>query len=201
MAFLDNEGSITIDAVLTVSGRKRLAAGDGTFNISAFALGDDEINYSLYNRTHASGSAYYDLEILQTPVLEAFTNNASSMKSKLISIPRTNLLYLPVVKLNLLNDARGQHTSGSFMIAVDKDTESRFGTVKGVMFGENPGEGGTIIRIDQGLDTTEISPTFTIDADLVETQYIIVKLLKIAQGISHKIFTVVQIQLVHYIAH
>ena len=173
MAFLDNSGDIILDAVLTDTGRMRLAKGDGSFKISKFALCDDEINYSLYNRSHASGSAYYDLEILQTPVLEAFTNNASSMKSKLVSIPRTNLLYMPVVKLNLLNDARAQHSSGSFMIAVDADTESRFGTVKGMMYGENPGEGGGVIRCDQGLDTTEISPTFTIDADLVETQYII----------------------------
>ena len=74
MAFLDNSGDIILDAVLTDAGRRRLARGDGTFNISKFALGDDEINYRLYDPAHTSGSAYYDLEILQTPVLEAFTS-------------------------------------------------------------------------------------------------------------------------------
>ena len=65
MAFLDNSGDIILDAVLTEAGRRRMA--EGNFKITKFALGDDEIDYSLYNKNHASGSAYYDLEILQTP--------------------------------------------------------------------------------------------------------------------------------------
>ena len=100
MAFLDNSGDIILDAVLTDTGRLRMAQGDGSFKISKFALGDDEINYSLYNKNHASGSAYYDLEVLQTPVLEAFTNNTSNLKTKLVSLSRTNILYMPVLKLN-----------------------------------------------------------------------------------------------------
>jgi hypothetical protein len=103
MGFLDNSGDIILDAVLTDTGRLRLAQGDGSFKISKFALGDDEINYALYNKTHASGSAYYDLEVLQTPILEAFTNNTSNLKTKLVSISRTNVLYMPVLKLNLVS--------------------------------------------------------------------------------------------------
>ena len=57
MAFLDNSGDIILDAVLTDTGRKRLARGDGSFNVAKFALGDDEINYELYDKNHASGSA------------------------------------------------------------------------------------------------------------------------------------------------
>ena len=100
MAFLDNSGDIILDAVLTDTGRMRLAKGDGSFKIVKFALGDDEINYGLFDKNHASGSAYYDLAIMQSPVLEAFTNNTSILKHKLMSFPRTNLLYLPVIKLN-----------------------------------------------------------------------------------------------------
>ena len=92
MAFLDNSGDIILDAVLTDTGRMRLARGDGSFKIAKFAFADDEIDYGNYNKNHSSGSAYFDLEIMQTPVLEAFTNNTSSMKSKLISISRTNPL-------------------------------------------------------------------------------------------------------------
>ena len=179
MAFLDNSGDIILDAVLTDTGRFRLAKGDGSFRITKFALGDDEIDYSLYNKNHANGSAYYDLEILQTPVLEAFTNNTSLLKSKLVSIPRTNLLYLPVIKINeIYNTNNARHSTGAFIVAVNKDTEEALGTntagnaVSGIMYGENVGA-GTVIRCDQGLDTTEISPAFTIDADLVETQYIV----------------------------
>ena len=101
MAFLDNSGDIILDAVLTDTGRLRLAQGDGSFKITKFALGDDEINYENYNKNHTSGSAYYDLEILQTPVLEAFTNNTSNLNSKLMSIARTNILFMPELLLNL----------------------------------------------------------------------------------------------------
>ena len=168
MGFLDNSGDIILDAVLTDHGRKLLAKGDGSFQITRFALADDEINYTLYNTSHASGSAYYDLEILQTPVLEAFTDNAGSVKSKLISYGSMNLLYLPVLKINQIE--KKMHASGSFMIAVDRETEgtandntysvaldSAGGSVDGVLKGESL-SGNNFIRIDQGIDSTEISP-------------------------------------------
>ena len=136
MAFLDNSGDIILDAVLTDTGRKRLARGDGSFRIASYGFGDDEINYALYNRQHPSGSAYYDLEILKTPILEAFTNNMSSMKSKLLSISRTNLLYLPIIMLNdnALNTGKfGKNSADAsafgknlFVVAVDQDTVNMF---------------------------------------------------------------------------
>jgi len=78
MAFLDNSGDILLDAVLTDTGRKRMA--EGTFRITKFALADDEIDYSLYNYDDVRGTAYYDLDILSSPVLEAFTDNAAGLK-------------------------------------------------------------------------------------------------------------------------
>ena len=186
MAFLDNSGDIILDAVLTDTGRARLAKGDGSFRIAKFALGDDEVDYGLYRNNnhpegaHPSGSAYYDLDILMTPVLEAFTNNTSSMKSKLISIPRTNLLFLPVMKINEMGSSasRMEASTKAFLCAVDKDTEDAFGYIgdntlrEGVMFGENT-TAGSFCHVDQGLDTLEISSRFVIDHDLNETQYII----------------------------
>jgi len=176
MAFLDNSGDILLDAVLTDTGRHRLAKGDGTFRITKFALGDDEINYGLYDKNNVSGSAYYDLNILQTPVLEAFTNNTSLMKSKLISIPRTNLLYLPILMANTLPTApENIHftdgVSSMYLVAVDSATEAKASTAA-VMFGANVSVGRNM-RVDQGLNTTEIPYTFPLDADLVETNYIV----------------------------
>ena len=174
MAFLDNSGDIILDAVLTDTGRYRLAKGDGSFRIAKFALGDDEINYRLYDKNNTSGSAYYDLSILQTPVLEAFTDNAAGLKSKLMTISRNNLLYLPVLKLNDTFTNTGKFTNGCFMVAVDTTTESLLtGSIAGVIKGVNGGQNGNFIRIDQGLDTQELAPTQRIDADLLETQYII----------------------------
>lgn len=194
MSFLDNSGDIILDAVLTDTGRFRLAKGDGSFKIVKFALGDDEINYASYDKNNASGSAYYDLEILQTPVLEAFTNNTSTMKSKLISIPRTNLLYLPVMKLSgpgaaATSGSTSGEFNGVFAVAVDQRTVGESNTVgmiassgtmgeaaniKGVLNGNTPNDvSPNFIRVDQGLDTGEISSNYAIDADLKETQYII----------------------------
>ena len=92
MAFQNNSGDIILDVVLTDEGRRRLAMGDGSFEITQFALGDDEINYALFET--GSTTALQDLSILQTPILEAFTNNTSMMKTKLLSLPNPDLLYL-----------------------------------------------------------------------------------------------------------
>ena len=121
MGFLDNSGDIILDAVLTDLGRKRLAEGNGRFKITKFALGDDEIDYGLYDKNHPSGSSYYDLNILQTPVLESFTNNMSSMKSRLLSYSRSDLLYLPVI---LTNTDLQPFLSGlsSYVVLVDETT-------------------------------------------------------------------------------
>lgn len=171
MAFLDNSGDIILDAVLTDTGRFRLAKGNGSFKISKFALGDDEIDYSLYDRNNISGSAYFDLNILQTPILEAFTNNTSTLKSKLLTITRTNLLYLPVMLLN--TDTRYvRQASNVFLIAADTDTINSLGdaTVEWIDGVENTRKS---IRVDQGLDTIQLSDQGTIASDLRETQYII----------------------------
>jgi len=177
MAFLDNSGDIILDAVLTDTGRFRLAKGDGSFNVRFFAVGDDEINYTLYNKNHASGSAYYDLEIMQTPVFEAFTNNTSTMNSKLLSIPNARLLYLPTIKINdkLVNNSSTNSNNSGFAVAVTNDTYKNINSGSspvGVMNGEIPGPDQKI-RLDQGLDTDFFSWTFNIDIDLKETQYIV----------------------------
>ena len=189
MAFLDNSGDIILDAVLTDTGRMRLAKGDGTFKITKFALADDEINYNLYDKNNPSGSAYYDLQIMQTPVLEAFTNNASSVKSKLLSISRDDLLYLPMLKLYNLEASYQQFNLGTsedtFIIAVNdttvraingsagSDADDTSTTGLGIINGSRILGTGARIRVDQGLDTTEISKDLSLDPDLRETQYLV----------------------------
>jgi hypothetical protein len=99
MAFLDNSGDIVLDAVLTEIGRRKLARGV-PLNIQQFALGDDEINYANYNKSHPDGSAYYDLEVLQTPILEAITGKPAAINHGLLKFTnRFDILYLPQIKL------------------------------------------------------------------------------------------------------
>ena len=172
MAFLDNSGDIIIDAVLTDTGRYRLAKGDGSFSIAKFALGDDEVDYALYDATASSGQQ--DLEIMQTPILEAFTNNGSSMKSKLVTIPRNNILYMPVLKANDTKQDALNDTLNMYVVAVDEATENKTtqSAATPYLFGENI-TAGKSLRIDQGIDNNAISPKFSIESDLLETQYII----------------------------
>ena len=196
MGFLDNSGDIILDAVLTDLGRERMARGDGSFKIAKYAAGDDEIDYGKYERNNVNGSAYYDLEILKTPILEAFTDNAGQLKSKLVTIPRNNLLYLPILKLvnGELND--GEITSENatlsddnvMYVTVDLDTSTVKGTGgaasatkdlytrKGVIRGDgiiSTNKNTSMIVIDQGLNTVDLPQSSDLDLDLKETQYIL----------------------------
>jgi len=87
MGYLNNS-VITVDAILTKKGRELLARGDGSFRITQFALADDEIDYTLYNPSHPSGSAFYGEAIENMPLLEAFPDETQIMKYKLSTLPR-----------------------------------------------------------------------------------------------------------------
>ena len=87
MGYLNNS-VVTVDAILTKKGRELLARGDGSFKITQFALADDEIDYTLYNPDHASGSAFYGQAIENMPLLEAFPDETQVMKYKLATLPR-----------------------------------------------------------------------------------------------------------------
>lgn len=97
MAILDNS-TVTVDAILTKKGRELLARNDGSFQITQFALADDEIDYTLYNPNHPSGSAFYGEAIEAMPMLEAFPDEAQIMKYKLVTLPR-GTSKLPVISL------------------------------------------------------------------------------------------------------
>ena len=87
MGYLNNS-VVTVDAILTTKGRQLLAQNDGSFQITKFALADDEIDYTLYNPSHPSGSAYYGQAIEGMPLLEAFPDETQVMKYKLTTLPR-----------------------------------------------------------------------------------------------------------------
>jgi hypothetical protein len=87
-----------IDAVLTDLGRKFIAQNDGSFSVTKFAAGDDEVDYALitqFGRTN--GTAKIEKN---TPVFEALTNQQFSQKFRLISVSNPNLIRLPNLQLN-----------------------------------------------------------------------------------------------------
>ena len=97
MAYLNNS-VVTVDAILTKKGRELLARGDGSFRITQYALSDDEIDYTLYNTSHPSGSSYYGEAIENMPLLEAFPDETQIMKYKLVTLPR-GTARLPILDL------------------------------------------------------------------------------------------------------
>jgi hypothetical protein len=98
MAYLDN-AEITVDAILTKKGRQKLASGQ-SLNITKFALGDDEIDYNLYEPAHPKGSAFYDAAILSIPVTEANPDETQVLRYKLVTLPK-GTVKIPVVSLGI----------------------------------------------------------------------------------------------------
>jgi len=197
MAFLDNSGDIILDAVLTDAGRQRMARGE--FKIVKFAFGDEEVNYELFSGNHPSGSAFADVEIMQTPILEAFTNNTSLMKTKLISLNRNNILYLPILRVNQNPDRRIQRDvrktsqavstadgmnfpNGWYMLA-DRATRdhievgSAAAFEAGILMGQvaqNAQRDQRHVAIDQGIETGNRVPMDTpMPDDLMESAFLI----------------------------
>lgn len=110
MAYLNNT-VVTVDAILTTKGRELLARNDNSFRITQFSLADDEIDYSMYNPNHPSGSAYYGQAIQNMPLLEAFPQETQTMKYKLVTLPRGTAV-LPIIKISQPSIELGQTETG-----------------------------------------------------------------------------------------
>ena len=121
MGYLNN-AVITLDAILTTKGRQLLAKNDGSFKITQFALADDEIDYTMYNPIHPSGSSYYGEAILNMPLLEAFPQETQIMKYKLVTLPR-GTAKLPILDLGYSKITLKQGSS----LALSPQTLNYFG--------------------------------------------------------------------------
>jgi len=154
MAYLDNT-TITVDAILTKKGREKLAAGQ-PLNITQFALGDDEIDYTLYDAGHPKGSAFYDNSILKTPILEASPDETQALKYKLVTLPK-GTTKLPVVSINVTT-VSAKTTGGQYPINPSTSPAgNKNGGYTAVLGNKNA---GTIVG--EGLaNVTTTSTTFT----------------------------------------
>jgi hypothetical protein len=165
MAFLDNSGDIILDAVLTDLGRQRMA--QGKFKISKFTLGDPEIDYALYNKSHPSGSAYYDLEIMQTPIFEAHTDCCAC--HGLTSLNNADLLYLPTLKRNtstqIGNAVKSSSKTTDVIYVADTDADTTTALLASTELGAydyfivSNQKTGQAVVMETGLDTEDISAT------------------------------------------
>jgi len=187
MAIL-NPTTVTVDAILTTKGRQLLARNDGSFQITQFALSDDEIDYTLYNPNHPSGSAYYGQAIETTPVLEAFPNDTQIMRYKLVTLPR-GTAKLPVINvgynsitikqgasltitpqtLNYLGATSTFESSGYTVTVADGRLLSSFqGT--GITT-TTPGTNTLNTTTGATLSVTQVGTSFTITGTTINTLY------------------------------
>ena len=87
MGYLNNS-TRTLDAILTKKGREILSTG-GNFTVTQFALGDDEIDYGLWDTTHTQGTDFYGEAIDNLPMIEANPDETQIMRYKLVTLPKS----------------------------------------------------------------------------------------------------------------
>jgi len=183
-----NGVTVTVDAILTKKGRELLARNDGSFQITQFALSDDEIDYTLYNPNHPSGSAFYGEAIQAMPILEAFPNDNEIMKYKLITLPRgtsaipaLNVGYQSITlkqgasiaitpqTLNYLGATSTFEQDGYIATIGDVRTTSNF-TGVGINTAEATQLNGTV-TVGTNVSKTVIGTTINITATTVNTLF------------------------------
>jgi hypothetical protein len=125
MGFLDGTtNNIIIDAVLTKYGRQALARNDGSFSIVKFALGDDEVDYTLVKQ--------YGIDVgkekieKNTLVLEAQTGENLAIKYKLVSVSNASVIYVPKLTLvtSLSNNVLSLLTSRTSSLVLQQTMSS-----------------------------------------------------------------------------
>jgi hypothetical protein len=149
MAYLDNN-SITINAVLTKKGREVLAKSGG-LNITAFALSDDEIDYTQYNPNHPLGSAYYDIALRNTPVMEPITDESQLMKYKLVTL-NEGVSAVPAISVAQSN------------ISVDRDYTGEISISPSTNPTYNVTLGYTAIIANKNVGTLVVTETNSLDS-------------------------------------
>jgi hypothetical protein len=83
-----NKSTVTVDAILTKKGRELLARGRSAFQITQFAVADDEVDYGLYDPAHPLGTEYYGSAIENMPIVEASPDETQNLRYKLVTLVR-----------------------------------------------------------------------------------------------------------------
>jgi len=170
MGYLNNN-TVTVDAILTKKGRELLARNNGSFRITQFSLADDEIDYTLYNPNHPSGSAFYGEAIENMPILEAFPDETQVMKYKLLTLPR-GTAKLPVIEVGYTTITLRQGAS----LSITPQTLNYLGTdstFESSGYTATIGDSRTLSRFEGvGVNTTDaatLNTTTTIGTNVSRT--------------------------------
>jgi len=177
MAYNDTSDSIIINATLTEKGKKLLSRG--RFKVAKFALGDDEIDYSLY-RPDTRDEADYFPALLNTKIFEAYKNKNKNIQFGLDSHDsgilylstevieelepnlHANLEYLPVLKLNNKLSYSPTLRDDRYYVSVnDETTRKVIESVTSFKFLQANNYDTVKIVVESGIDQSLITPTIT----------------------------------------
>ena len=154
MAFKKTSGTIVIDATLTERGREKMAKGE--FLVSKFALGDDEINYELFNK-----EIIYDEDTLQAPEtlpsLEAYSNRTANIHYGPTTHITNGILYLPELVINNKLDFCPDLRDDVYYVSVNDETSEKLNSIfaNSLKFLEAGKIEKTKVVIESGLNTDE----------------------------------------------
>tara|TARA_Y100000592_G_scaffold90581_1_gene149374 strand:- start:3990 stop:4985 length:996 start_codon:yes stop_codon:yes gene_type:complete len=146
-------GDLIIDAVLTDIGRKKLIRGD--LEIVSFGLGDDEIDYSTYNRTSCTDDF---TKITDTPTLEAYGNGPVNIQYGLLSMPRDDFLYVPKIHINEIIEPVAKRYKNRYYLAINEETVNKIKQDIGAEYIlQNDKSTHKYILVESGMDFPETS--------------------------------------------
>jgi hypothetical protein len=169
MGWLDNStNNIILDAVLTDYGRQQLASANNSFNITHYALADDEVDYRMIKKYgRAVGKEKIEKN---TPVFEALTNPSISLKYRLIGRENDgtsiSTIYLPYLEsttslaltkdtsftqanINLRYNKTGNPPAVFIQTSYTIKVPDRF------LYLSNPGGGGTLTSPDVARNSVD----------------------------------------------
>lgn len=172
MAYLDNT-TTTVQAILTNKGRQLLAQ-NGALNITSFALADDEINYNLYQPNSPLGSAYYDLAIRNTPIMEPLSDETQAMKHKLVSLP-SGVTGVPVVSVSQTTIVTDKNYSAQIIIG--PSTNPTYDTTLGyTAILVNKNVGSLVVTQTNSLNSTSATIPSFYGSGITEASQVVVGL-------------------------
>ncbi len=138
-------------------------------------------------KTHPSGTAYYDLEIMQTPVMESFTQTNAGINYGLLTVTATDILYLPVLEVNqktsVTNTVIPKSNFPNIYYIADNTSNTSTNLLESTALGSTQyfavsnQTSGPAILLEAGLNTLELRgdssnrTTYLLDNNLVDNYF------------------------------
>lgn len=152
MGYLNKE-TVTVDAILTKKGRELLSQGRSAFEITQFAIADDEIDYGLFDPAHPLGTEYYGRTIEEMPIVEASPDETQNLRYKLVTLDRAlGINVIPTISVGGIS---------SIVLTAGRNEQSVIApatsTVSGITL-DGPEFGYTAVLLNRNAATITATP-------------------------------------------